>query len=169
MSHHERVFPLQTRDVDPVTRVVDSNSGHGDHDELREGITLGVIVGTVTWLWFMLIDAVSGAGFRTTTTLGGIVVLTAGHYVLNVVYGVSLTSLIQGAVREPSLIMAALFGFVMVEIGFFMVSAVLSYFLGGIAWVSIFGGSLVGAAIAFQLLALKHPLRALLRKAEAER
>lgn len=57
----------------------------------------------------------------------------------------------------------------MVEGGFVMVTGVLSSFLGGIAWVSIFGGSLIGAAIAFQLLARKHPLGALLRQAETER
>ena len=93
--------------------------------------TLGIIVATVTWLWLALIDATSGGAFRTATTLGGIVVFTVVHCVLNVVYGVSLVSLIQGAAREPSLIMAALFAFVMVEVGFVMVTGVLSTFLEG--------------------------------------
>jgi hypothetical protein len=63
----------------------------------------------------------------------------------------------------------ALTGFAMVEIGFIMTTAALSYFLGGIAWLSIFGGSLIGAAIAFLLLVQAHPLKDLLRQAETER
>jgi hypothetical protein len=139
------------------------------HHALREGAKLGIIVATVTWLWVLLIDVASGDAFRTPTMLGGIVVFTVAHLVLNLAYGVSLVSVINGAAREPSLIMAALFGFVMVEIGFIMIAAVLSNFLGGIAWVSILGGSLIGAAIAFQLIALRYPLGALLRQAETER
>ena len=140
-----------------------------DHHVLREGVRVGTIVATVTWLWLALIDTASGAAFRTPTMLGGIVLFTVVHLVLNLVYGVSLVSVIHGAAREPSLIMAALFGFVMVEVGFIMIAAVLSHFLGGLAWVSIFGGSLIGAAIAFQLLGRRYPLADLLRQAEAER
>lgn len=161
MSQHEPVLPLPGvagRDTDP-----------GDHDVLREGTTLGVVVATLTWLWVVLIDALSGDPLRTTTALGGVVAFTLVHYVLNIVYALSLVSLIHGATRYPSLILVALIGFAMVEIGFIMLTAALSYFLGGIAWVSIFGGSVIGAAIAFQRLTQTHPLGALLRQAEAER
>jgi hypothetical protein len=140
-----------------------------NHHAFREGTKLGIIVATVTWLWVLLIDVASGDAFRTPTMLGGIVVFTVVHLVLNLAYGVSLVSVINGAAREPSLITAALFGFVMVEIGFIMIAAVLSNFLGGIAWVSLLGGSLIGAAIAFQLIAPRYPLGALLRQAETER
>ena len=141
----------------------------GEHRALREGTNLGIIVATVTWLWLALIDVISGDAFRTPTMFGGIIAFTLVHYVLNVVYAVSLVSLIHGATRYPTLILVALIGCTMVEIGFIMLTAALSYFLGAIAWVSIFGGSVIGAAIAFQLLALKHPLGALLRQAETER
>src|SRR5687767_2883093 len=143
--------------------------GHEDHEVRREGATLGAIVASVTWLWLALIDAFSGDPLRTPTILGGIAAFTLVHYALNIVYALLLVSLIHGAMRHPSLILVALVGFAMVEIGFIMGTAALSYFLGGIAWVSIFGGSLIGAAIAFLLLALKHPLGALLHKAENER
>ena len=135
---------------------------------LREGAKLGLIVAIATWLWLVLVDAVSGDPFRVITTLGGIVAFSVGHGILNVVYGVSLVSCVHGAVREPSLVMAALFGYVMVEIGFIMFTAALSSFLGGIAWLSILGGSLVGAAIAFLLLLQAHPLKTLLHRAETE-
>jgi hypothetical protein len=142
---------------------------HGEHDGLREGTRLGFIVATVTWLWLALIDAVSGAPFHTTSALGGVIVFTLVHYMLNVAYGVSLVSLIHGAARHPSLILVALVGFAMIEIGFIMLTAALSYFLGGLAWLSIFGGSVIGALIAFQFLAHGHPLGALLHAAEHER
>jgi hypothetical protein len=142
---------------------------HGAHDGLREGTRLGLIVATVTWLWLALIDAVSGAPFHTTSALGGVVGFTLVHYMLNVAYGVALVSLIHGAARHPSLILVALVGFAMIEIGFIMLTAALSYFLGGLAWLSIFGGSVIGAAIAFQFLVHRHPLEALLHEAEHER
>jgi len=144
-------------------------AGRGDHSVRREGAKLGIIVATITWLWLALIDAVSGDPLRTATALGGVVVFTLVHYALNMVYALSLVSLIHGAMRYPTLILVALIGFAMIEIGFIMLTAALSYFLGGIAWVSIFGGSVVGAAVAFQLLAREHPLGALLRQAETER
>ena len=149
-----RVFPL---------------SLHGEHDGLREGTRLGLLVAAVTWGWLALVDAVAGTPFSTSAALGGVVAFTLVHCLLNVAYGVSLVSLIHGATRQPSLIMVALIGFAMIEIGFIMLTAALSYVLGGIAWLSIFGGSVIGAAIAFQLLLQTHPLGALLRQAETER
>jgi hypothetical protein len=149
--------------------IMSRHRARGGHNDPREGTRLGLIVATVTWLWLALIDAISGSPFHTAATLGGIVAFTVGHYVLNVAYGVSLVSLIHGAARHPSLILVALIGFAMVEIGFIMLTAALSYFLGGIAWLSIFGGSVIGAAIALHLLVSTHPLQALLRKAETER
>lgn len=144
-------------------------SAHGEHDGLREGTRLGITVATVTWLWLALIDAVSGAPFHTAIALGGIVAFTLVHYALNVAYGISLVSLIHGAARYPSLILVALVGFAMIEIGFIMLTAALSYFLGGIAWLTLFGGSVIGAAIALRFLLQDHPLGALLREAENER
>jgi hypothetical protein len=142
---------------------------HEDHSALREGAKLGIIVAIATWLWITLIDAVAGDPFHTATTLGGVVGFTLAHCALNVAYGFSLVSLIHGAARHPSLILVALIGFAMIEIGFIMLTAALSYFLGGIAWLSIFGGSVIGAAIAFLLLIKAHPLKALLHEAETER
>ena len=169
-QHRAGARPAPTFLRSAFTRLkLHSSVAHEDRGVIGEGTRLGMIVATVTWLWLALIDAIAGEAFRTPTMLGGIVVFTVVHLVLNLVYGVSLVSVIHGAAREPSLIMAALFGFVMVEVGFIMLAAVLSNFLGGAAWVSIFGGSLIGAAVAFQLLARRYPLRQLLRQAETER
>ena len=169
-QHHAPTGPATSFFHSALARLdVNPRSTQGKHAGLREGTKLGLIVATVTWLWLALIDAVSGAPFHTSSALGGVVAFTLAHYALNVAYGVSLVSLIRGAVRYPSLILVALTAFAMIEIGFIMLTAALSYFLGGIAWLSIFGGSIIGAVIALQFLVQRHPLEALLHEAENER
>src|SRR2546422_11775376 len=139
------------------------------HDSLREGARLGFIVATSIWIWLAVVDAVVGQPFRTFTVLGGIALFTAMHYLLNVAYGVLVVSGIHGAVREPSLVMAVAFGFPIVEFVFALVTVLISNLgLGELAWVRIFGGSLIGTAIAIAILARRHPLAAELRQAEEE-
>jgi hypothetical protein len=138
------------------------------HDSLREGAALGIVVATTVWIWLAMVDAIAGEPFRTFTALGGIAAFTAVHYLLNVTYGVAILSLIHGAAREPSLIIAVGFGFVMIEFAFAMVTVMLSHLLGGLAWIRIFGGSLVGALIAIVIISRRHPLAAELRRAEVE-
>jgi hypothetical protein len=48
-----------------------------------------------------------------------------------------------------------------------MIAALLSHVgLGGLAWVRILGGNLVGAALTLLVLSRRHPLRDELRQAE---
>jgi hypothetical protein len=140
----------------------------GKHDSLREGATLGFVVATATWVWLALVDAIAGEPFRTFIVLGGIASFTVIHYVLNLTYGLAIVSLIHGAARQPSLIMAVGFGFLMIEFAFAMVTVMLSHVLGELAWIRIFGGSLIGAVIAIVILSRRHPLAAQLRQAEEE-
>jgi hypothetical protein len=129
---------------------------------------LGLVVATVTWVWVALVDAIAGQPFHTFTVLGGVVPFTVIHYLLNVAYGVAIVSLIHGAVRQPSLLLAVGFGFLMMEFAFAMVSVMLSHLLGELSWVRIFIGSLIGAAVAVIILSRRHPLAAQLRQAEEE-
>jgi hypothetical protein len=139
------------------------------HDTRREGVALGLAVATTIWVWLALVDALAGEPFHTFTTLGGITVFTVAHYLLNVAYAVVIVAAVHGAVRQPNLIIALAFGFVMVQFVFAMVTAVLSNFgLGDLAWIRIFGGSLLGGVVTFVILSRKHPLRAQLRLAEEE-
>ncbi len=140
----------------------------GKHDSLREGATLGLVVATVTWVWVALVDAIAAEPFRTFAVLGGIAWFTLIHYLLNVTYGVTIVSLIRGAVRQPSLLIAVGFGFLMMEFAFAMVTVLLSNVLGELTWIRIFGGSLIGAAIAVVMLSRRYPLAAQLRQAEEE-
>src|SRR4051794_32419732 len=80
------------------------------HDTRREGVRLGIIVATTTWIWVALVDAVMRQPFHTFDALGGVAVFTAMHYLLNIVYGMILLSAVHGSERTPSLILAAVFG-----------------------------------------------------------
>ena len=133
----------------------------------REGATLGVIVATSTWIWVAAVDAVVGDPFRTFTVLGGIAAFTAVHSLLNVVYGIAIVAGIHGTRREPTLMMALVFGFLMVEFGFAFLTAVFSTLgLGALAWLRLFGGSVIGALVAVAFLSRGYPLVAQLRQAK---
>jgi hypothetical protein len=140
------------------------------HDTRLEGFRLGLIVGTATWLWVAAVDVVAtGRPFHTFSALGGVLVVTVVHYLLNITYGMVLLSFVHGAARTPSLIIGALFGTLLFEVAFAMLTIILAqYALGTTAWLAIFGGSLIGTALAVTLLAQTHPLVAYLRCAEEE-
>jgi hypothetical protein len=142
----------------------------GQHDSMREGLTLGLTVATAIWAWIALVDAIVGQPFHTFTLLGGIVAFTLMHYLLNVAYGVVVVSAIHQSVRAPSVIFGLGFGFLIFEFAFAFLTVGLSNAgLGDLAWIRIFGGNLVGVAIAIGMLARTHPLLTLLHEAEHER
>ena len=90
------------------------------------------------------------------------------HYLLNIAYGVAVVAAIHGAKREPSLAIAVVFGVVMLEIAFAMLTALLSHVgLGTLAWVGVFGGSLVGTSIGAFVLSRRHPLAEQVRGADS--
>ena len=139
------------------------------HDTRREGVRLGLIVATATWLWLVVVDAAMRQPFQTFDALGGAAAFTAMHYLLNIVYGIILLSAVHGAERTPSLILAGVFGVLLFETAMALLTVILAqYRLGDAAWVKVFGGSLIATALAWGLLARTHPLGAYLRRAEEE-
>ena len=141
----------------------------GNHDSVREGTALGIIVATGIWVWLAMVDAVAGQPFHTFTVLGGITAFTIVHYLLNIAYGVAIVSAVHGAAREPSLAIAVVFGAVTLEIAFAMLTVLLSHLgLGTLAWLGIFCGSLVGMAIAIFVVSRRHPLAAQVRDADGK-
>ena len=138
-----------------------------EHNTLREGATLGIAVATGIWVWLATVDAVAGQPFETFAALGGVIVFTVVHYLLNIVYGVVLVSAVHGTSREPSLALALVFGIVAFEIALVMLTVLLSHLgLGELAWIRIFGGSLVGLVIALVVVSRRHPLARQLRYAD---
>lgn len=145
-------------------------SSHPTPTTAREGTWLGVLVASCIWLWIATIDLAAGEPFRTFEVLGDVVIVTLVHYALNILYGIILVGAVRGSQRAPSLIIAVIFGLVMLEVGFAMLSVMLGQAgLGNLVWLRIFGGSLVGLAIAFGLLSRRYPLATRLHEAEEER
>lgn len=141
----------------------------GNHDLLPEGIRLGLIVATVTWIWLVLIDFIMGQPFHIFNAMGGVVVFTAIHLALNLVYGIALVWAVHGAVNENSIAIGLVFGCIMIEVAFAFVTTLLSNLvLGNLAWLEVFCGSVIGTTLAITLLSRNHPLLAQLRRAEVE-
>jgi hypothetical protein len=139
------------------------------HDTYREGVALGLVMASATWLWIAIIDAISGQPFFTAGALGGVVLFTVVHYTLNVTYGVVLLSAVHGAERTPSLIIAALVGVITLESAFAMLANLLSHTtLGGGAWITIFGGSVIATVLAAVQLSRTHPIATYVHRAEDE-
>ena len=139
------------------------------HSSLREGVILGTLVATGIWIWIALVDAIVGQPFHTFAVLGGVARFTTLHYVLCLAYGVVAVSVVHAAAREGSLIVGAAFAFFLLELGFVMVSAILSQVgLGGLAWVRILGGNAVGVVLTLLILWRRHPLAREFRDGAAE-
>jgi hypothetical protein len=139
------------------------------HNSLTEGATLGVIVATSIWAWLAVVDALAGQPFRTFAVLGGVPLFTALHYVLCVVYGVVVVTVVHGAARAPSLLIFAAFCFFILEFAFVMATVLLANVgLGALAWVRILGGNVVGAVLTWVLLARRHPLLKEFKEADRE-
>src|SRR2546430_4241271 len=86
----------------------------------REGVLLGLVVATSIWVWLAVVDAIAGQPFRTFAVLGGIASFTLLHYTLCLAYGLAAVAVVQGAAREPSLLLGASFFFFILEFGFVM-------------------------------------------------
>ena len=135
-----------------------------------EGIRLGLIVASATWAWVALVDATLGHPYRTFLALGGVIPFTIAHYLLNITLGIVLAQWVRASERVPSLAIALTFGLVMFQVAFAMLTPLLGQLgLGNVAWVSIFGGSMIGTALSLALLNQRHPLVRQLHRAEAER
>ena len=157
--------PRDGAEPQPLARI----SRAHQHNSLREGTVLGLVVATCLWVWLAGVDAIAGEPFLTFTVLGGIVGFTVLHYLLNVAYGIAIMSIVHTAGRTPSAIFAVGFGFLMLEFAFALVTAAFSSGrLGELAWVRLFGGSVIGAVIAIFMVTRRHSLLALLHRAEEE-
>ena len=132
----------------------------------REGVRVGLVVAVATWAWLVAVDIFAGQPFRAFVALGGVVPVTALHVLLNIAYAMAIVALIHAAVREPSVMFALGFGFIMMEFAFAMLTVMLSHVLGDLAWIQIFGGSIIGALIALAMLGRKYSLAAQLHRAE---
>ena len=146
------------------------------HSTLREGIFAGFLGATVIAVWFFIIDAISGQLLFTPDLLGAglmgifgvpseldtklmhIALYTVFHYASFALVGVIVAWIIHQAERTPGILAGFLVLFVVTEIGFYMLSALLSESpLGRLAWWQVLVGNLLAAAAAGWYLWKRHP------------
>jgi hypothetical protein len=132
------------------------------------GIILGLQMATVSWLWLALMDAALGHPFRTFAFLGGIAAFTAGHFLLNAVFGVAVMSFVRGAARAPSLVIGLIFVFIIFEVAFGMLVIMISEHTGGATALLLAAGNAISCAAALVVLERRYHLRDTLHRAEAE-
>ncbi|MEO7511357.1 MAG: hypothetical protein ABIZ91_06320 [Gemmatimonadaceae bacterium] len=170
MTHFALPPPADTTsDRQPGSDSDDSSGLSTSSDARHEGTRLGLIVASTTWAWIAVVDLLRGHPFQTFHLLGGVALFTVVHFALNVLYGRVIASALRSATRTPSVIFALIFGLIMVQVAFAMITVLLSQIvLGRGAWIAIFGGSIVGTATAIVVLSRTHPLRAVLLRAEEE-
>jgi len=130
------------------------------------GLRLGLIVAVATWCWVAAVDALLGEPLRTASVLGGVVTFTTVHLVLCLAFGSALAGLMDGAMEEPGLVLSIVFGTLLLEVAFALLTIFVSMTsLGATAWPRIFVGSIVGSMVALAMLARWYPVRQLLDRA----
>lgn len=146
------------------------------HSTFREGVFAGFLGATVIAVWFFIIDAINGQLLFTPDLLGAgllgifgvpsaldtqfmhIALYTVFHYAAFALVGILVAVVIHQAERTPGILAGFLVGFVVVEMGFYMLSALLSESpLGRLAWWQVLVGNMLAAAAAGWYLWKRHP------------
>ena len=142
-----------------------------------EGAVAGFLGATSIALWFGLVDVLAGHPYRTPIVLGQalfgffgpgagettatlILGYTAFHYAVFAAVGVGLSWLFRQAEREPTVLAGAILAFVMFEIGFYGLTALLSEteLFGHLAWYQVGAANLLAALVMGGYLLHEHPI-----------
>lgn len=157
---------------------------HRDHNFVREGIYAGAVGATAIAFWFLLVDTISGHPFYTPRFLGHAVISVLGmampdtaltellgytlfHYAVFFLIGIAVVAIVHQSERTPGILAGLLILFVVFQLGFYFLSAVLTESpLGGLAWYQIFIANLLASATMGWVIWKRHPgLRANLETA----
>lgn len=145
-----------------------SRRARASHNTLREGVSLGLIVGVATWLWVAAFDVLTGHPFQTPEFLGGIVRFTLIHFVLCVAYGLTIIGAVHASMKEPTVMFAIIFCTILFQAAFVMLTALLANIgIGQLAWGKFLLGNLMAAALTYILITRRHSMRDLYHSAEA--
>ncbi|MGQ0813408.1 MAG: hypothetical protein ACT4O1_02965 [Gemmatimonadota bacterium] len=161
-----------TSDIPPV-RLSDMLR---DHTTIREGLVAGLAGAIAVMLWFFIFDVVKGRPLFTPGALGSALFLgargvsqvqvgmetvlgyTGVHLVSFIIVGLIASALIEGARREPHVLLALVLLFVTLEVIFIGVLAVVAaWLLEAIQWWMIIAGNLIAAAAMGGYLLWRHP------------
>lgn len=147
------------------------------HNVWREGIIAGVLGATALALWFFVVDLIAGHVLYTPTILGqalfSILGSTAGdwqlvhvaaytvfHYAVFILFGVLASVVVHRSERQPSILALFLIAFVMLEMGFYGYTAILSYsgvLPDELAWYQVLVGNLLSALAMGVYMHKLHP------------
>lgn len=146
------------------------------HSTFREGVFAGFLGATVIAVWFFIIDAINGQLLFTPDILGAgllgifgtpsaldttfmhVALYTVFHYAAFALVGILVALVIHQAARTPGIMAGFLVGFVVVEMGFYMLAALLSESpLGQLAWWQVLAGNLLAAALMGWYMWRRHP------------
>lgn len=146
------------------------------HGVTREGVIAGFIGATGVALWFLIVDSFAGQPLHTPAILGSallsvfgpargegaptfIIAYTIFHYAVFAGLGMLLTFVVHRAEKEPSMLAVFLILFIIFELGFYGLVAILAEtrFLGAMAWYQIALGNLVAATLMGAFVWRGHP------------
>lgn len=148
-----------------------------EHNTIQEGIIAGILSATVIAVWLLVVDVIAGHAFFTPTVLGRgllgffgvsrptdsptlyVVLYTIFHYVSFAIVGVIVAMIVHQARRTPAVLAGFLVVFIIFEMGFYGLAALLSVNsdLGGLAWYQIGAANLVAAIVMLYFMWARHP------------
>lgn len=139
---------------------------HSQHSPVREGLVAGAIGATGVAVWFLVLDMVAGQPLFTPSALGAVLAgdfssgssdvhlpwvigYTVFHFVAFLALGLLLSFVAHRAEQEPSILAVFLLLFVVFELGFYGLTAILAEtrLPGALAWYRVAGGNLVAAVL----------------------
>jgi hypothetical protein len=139
---------------------------HSQHSPVREGLIVGAIGATGVAVWFLLIDIIGGQPLFTPSALGAVLAgdfssgssevhlpwvfgYTAFHFAAFLAVGLILSFVAHRAEQEPSILAVFLILFVVFELAFYGLTAILAEtrLPGALAWYRVAGGNLIAAVL----------------------
>jgi hypothetical protein len=147
-----------------------------EHRTIREGLVAGLLGGAAVMLWFLVIDLISGRLLFTPGALGSalffgarglhevqtavetVLGYTGVHVAAFMAVGLIASVMVEGARREPPLLLGMVLFFVTLETLFLgLLAVVAAWLLDAIRWWMIVGGNLIAAAVMGGYLLHEHP------------
>jgi hypothetical protein len=136
------------------------------HGVIREGVIAGAIGAAGVALWFLIIDTVAGQPLLTPSALGAVLAgdfssgssdvyapwvigYTIFHFMAFLAVGLILSFVAHRAEQEPSILAVFLILFVVFELAFYGLTAILAEtrLPGALAWYRVAGGNVVAAVL----------------------
>lgn len=144
---------------------------------VMEGMVAGVIGATSVALWFLIVDLIRGRAFLVPAALGhgllhatglagtdsfatNVLAYTAFHYAAFLLVGVVAALILRRADTQPSVLAGAFLLFIVFEVGFFVLTAIIPRPPGfGLpSWLLISIGNIIAAVTMGAYLWRSHPL-----------